>query len=66
MSLLITLFGISCVGAVVAEPLVGALGAGWLFTGVGMIAAVSSAAAVWAMGRFGPRWRVAMDRQLGE
>lgn len=53
----------SCVGAVVAQPLISAIGNGWLFTGVGVIAAASSAV-VWAMRRFGPRWRQTMDREL--
>ena len=53
----------SCVGAVVAQPLINAIGNGWLFTGVGCIAMASSVV-VWAMRRFGPRWRQAMDREL--
>lgn len=53
----------SCVGAVVAQPLISAIGNGWLFTGVGVIAAASSVV-VWAMRRFGPRWRQTMDREL--
>lgn len=54
----------SCVGAVTAQPLISAIGNGWLFTGVGVITMASSVV-VWAMRRFGPRWRVEMDRQLG-
>lgn len=53
----------SCVGAVVAQPLIAAIGNGWLFTGVGVIAAGSSVV-VWAMRRFGPQWRERMDREL--
>ena len=53
----------SCVGAVVAQPLIAAIGNGWLFTGVGVIAAGSSVV-VWAMRRFGPHWRERMDREL--
>lgn len=53
----------SCVGAIVAEPLVSAIGNGWLFTGVGLLAMASSSV-IWAMRRFGPGWRVEMDRQL--
>lgn len=45
----------SCVGAIVAQPLISAIGNGWLFTGVGVIAAASSVV-VWAMRRFGPRY----------
>ena len=53
----------SCVGAVVAQPLIAAIGNGWLFTGVGVIATASSVV-VWAMRRFGPQWRERMDREL--
>ena len=53
----------SCVGAVVAQPLIEAIGNGWLFTGVGVIAALSSIV-IWAMRRFGPRWRERMVREL--
>ena len=54
----------SCVGAVAAQPLIEAIGNGWLFTGVGVIAAASSVV-VWAMRRFGPRWKVRMVEELG-
>ena len=53
----------SCVGAIIAQPLISAIGNGWLFTGVGVIAAASSVV-VWAMRRFGPRWRQVMDEKL--
>ena len=53
----------SFIGAVVAQPLIAAIGNGWLFTGVGVIAACSSIV-VWAMRRFGPKWRERMDREL--
>ncbi|KAG8529466.1 uncharacterized protein KY384_006103 [Bacidia gigantensis] len=54
----------SCIGSVVAQPLIDAIGNGWLFTGVGVIAA-SSSVVVWAMSRFGPRWRERMNHELG-
>ena len=53
----------SFIGAVVAQPLIAAIGNGWLFTGVGLIAACSSIV-VWAMRKFGPKWRERMDREL--
>ncbi|KAK4692634.1 hypothetical protein P7C71_g4613, partial [Lecanoromycetidae sp. Uapishka_2] len=53
----------SCVGAVVAQPLIGVIGDGWLFTGVGVIAAGSSVV-VWAMRRYASVWRERMDREL--
>ena len=53
----------SCVGGVVAQPLLDAIGNGWLFTGLGVIAAASSIV-IWAMRRFGPRWRETMVASL--
>ncbi len=53
----------SCIGAVVAQPLISVIGNGWLFTGVGVIAAGSSAV-VWAMRRYASVWRERMDREL--
>ncbi|KAI4133145.1 MAG: hypothetical protein LQ338_000410 [Usnochroma carphineum] len=53
----------SCVGAVAAGPLISAIGNGWLFTGLGIIAMCSSIV-VWAMRRYGPKWRTVMDREL--
>jgi MFS family permease len=53
----------SCIGAVVAQPLISVIGNGWLFTGVGVIAAGSSAV-VWAMKRYASVWRERMDREL--
>ena len=54
----------SFVGAVVSEPLISTIGDGWLFTGLGVIAMASSIV-IWAMKRFGPRWRATMDAQGG-
>ncbi|KAK3325596.1 major facilitator superfamily domain-containing protein [Apodospora peruviana] len=56
----------SCVGAVVAEPLITALGNGWLCTMVGLFAWVTGNAAIWLLKRNGPRWRAAMDQALSE
>jgi MFS family permease len=53
----------SFIGAIVAQPLIAAIGNGWVFTGLGVIAA-SGGVVVWAMRRFGPRWRETMDREL--
>lgn len=56
---------ISGMGAFAAEPLLRALGNGWLFTVVGGVGLASSAV-VWAMRRFGARWRVGMRKAMGE
>lgn len=54
----------SCVGTIVSEPLIVAIGNGWLFTGLGVISLVSGCLTIWAMKRFGPHWRISMDKQL--
>ena len=53
----------SCVGAIVAVPIIDAIGNGWLFT---ILAAwtLSSSLSIWAMKHYGPRWREKMDREL--
>jgi len=53
----------SCVGAIVAAPVIKAVGNGWLFTILGVWALLSSLT-IWAMRRFGPKWRETMDREL--
>jgi multidrug resistance protein len=55
----------SCVGGIVASPLIDAIGNGWLFTGLG-VWAMGSGAVVWALRRFGPRWREEMDRKMNK
>jgi multidrug resistance protein len=54
----------SCVGSVVTEPLIVAVGNGWLFTGVTVIAVVVGGGTMWSMKYLGPKWRVAMDKRL--
>lgn len=54
----------SCVGSVIAQPLIDAMGNGWLCTMVALFALLTGNAAVWALRRFGPRWREDMDRRL--
>ncbi|EGP92660.1 uncharacterized protein MYCGRDRAFT_22912, partial [Zymoseptoria tritici IPO323] len=51
----------SCVGTIVTEPLIVAIGNGWLFLGLGVISLVSGGLTIWAMKRFGPRWREGME-----
>ena len=55
----------SCVGAIVSAPLIDAIGNGWLFTILG-IWALSSSIVIWAMRRFGPKWRIDMDKKMSE
>lgn len=56
----------SCVGSVVAQPLIDAMGNGWLCTMVGLIAWVTGNAAIWALKKKGAKWRVSMDRKLNK
>ncbi|KAL2196516.1 major facilitator superfamily domain-containing protein [Corynascus similis CBS 632.67] len=56
----------SCVGSVIAQPLIDAMGNGWLCTMVALFALLTGSAAVWALRRFGAKWREDMDRRLGE
>ena len=53
----------SCLGAVTAEPLLSAIGNGWLFTGLGVISLASSIV-IWAMRKYGPKWRERMDKEM--
>ncbi|KAI9740842.1 MAG: hypothetical protein M1818_004447 [Claussenomyces sp. TS43310] len=53
----------SCVGGIVASPLINAIGDDWVFTGLGIIC-LSSSGIIYAMGRFGPKWRVEMDKKI--
>lgn len=55
----------SCIGAFVGVPLIDAIGNGWLFTILG-IWAFSSSVVIWAMRRFGSRWRVSMMQKLND
>lgn len=51
----------SCVGSVVAEPLISAIGNGWMFTGLAVISFVWGSTCIWAMTKYGERWRTRMD-----
>ncbi|RFU29913.1 hypothetical protein B7463_g6449, partial [Scytalidium lignicola] len=55
---------LSCIGGVVAQPLISAIGNGWLFTGLAVICWISAFSVVWAMRRYGPKWRPQMDRHF--
>lgn len=56
----------SCVGSLIAQPLIEAMGDGWLCTMVGLFALVTGTAAVWALRRYGAHWREEMDRKLNQ
>ncbi len=54
----------ACIGGVVGQDLVEALGDGWLFTIMGLWA-LSSGFVVFAMRRWAPKWRAEMNEKLG-
>jgi hypothetical protein len=54
----------SCVGGIIADPLIRAIGNGWLCTILGIVALVSGAFVIWAMKKFGEKWREEMDRKM--
>jgi MFS family permease len=56
----------SCVGGIIADPLIRALGNGWLCTILGIVALVSGIVVIWAMKRFGEHWREEMDKKMEE
>ncbi|KAK0719530.1 major facilitator superfamily transporter [Lasiosphaeris hirsuta] len=56
----------SCVGGIVSKPLIDAMGNGWLCTMVGLFAWITGNAAIWALKRRAPAWRVSMDNALSK
>ncbi|KAJ8608096.1 hypothetical protein MRB53_039845 [Persea americana] len=48
---------LSCVGTIVAQPLIVAIGTGWLFTILGLVCLFSGIFTILAIKRFGPSWR---------
>ena len=56
----------SSVGSIVAQPLIDVMGNGWLCTTVGLFAWVTGNAAILALRKRAPAWRVSMDEALGK
>ena len=54
----------SCIGSAVTEPLMRAIGNGWLFTGFGVIALISGVFSMLVMKKYGDRWRITMDKNM--
>lgn len=53
---------LGCVGAIIATPLIDAIGNGWLFTILALVS-YASAFVIVAIRVWGPRWRKSMERQ---
>jgi len=54
----------SCVGGVIAAPLINAIGNGWLCTILGIVSLISGCVVISSMKKYGDRWRVQMDRKM--
>ncbi|OHE95327.1 major facilitator superfamily transporter [Colletotrichum orchidophilum] len=56
----------SCIGAIAAQPVINAIGNGWLFTILGIFTWVSGYICVWTLRRKAPEWRKSMDAALNK
>jgi hypothetical protein len=54
----------SCVGGIVAAPLINAIGDGWLCTILGLVSLISGIIVIWAMKRYSDGWRKEMDKKM--
>ncbi|GKT90844.1 major facilitator superfamily transporter [Colletotrichum tofieldiae] len=54
----------SCIGAIAAQPVINAIGNGWLFTILGIFTWVSGYICVWTLRRNAPKWRKSMDEAM--
>ncbi|KAG9254550.1 major facilitator superfamily domain-containing protein [Emericellopsis atlantica] len=55
---------LSCVGTVVANPWINAMGVGWVFTIISLFCLVAGFLGIWALRRNAQKWRKAMDKAL--
>lgn len=56
----------SCVGTIAAQPVIDAIGDGWLFTILGLFTWVTGYLCIWILKKKAPTWRIAMDKALNE
>lgn len=56
----------SCVGTIVAQPLINAMGIGWLCTMIGLFAWITGNLAIWMLKRNATKWRESMDKALSK
>jgi MFS family permease len=56
----------ACVGSLVAEPLINAIGNGWLFTILGIWTLLSGPIVIWAMINFGDKWRKSSAERMAK
>jgi hypothetical protein len=55
----------SFTGAMIADPVLSAIGNGWFMTILGVWSVITGFAALAAMGRWGEQWRAVMVEKLG-
>ena len=55
---------LSCVGTVVANPWINAMGVGWVFTIISLFCLVAGFLGIWTLRRNAQKWRTAMDKAL--
>ncbi|KAI1381011.1 major facilitator superfamily transporter multidrug resistance [Hypoxylon crocopeplum] len=56
----------SCTGGIVGQPLIDAMGIGWLMTMVGLIAWLSGNICIWLLRKNSRKWREQMDKALSQ
>ncbi|WYZ41641.1 hypothetical protein EsH8_V_000536 [Colletotrichum jinshuiense] len=54
----------SCIGAIAAQPVINAIGTGWLFTILGIFTWVTGYICIWTLKKKSPEWRKSMDKAL--
>lgn len=54
----------SCVGGVVAAPIIHAIGNGWICTILAIVAFISGVGVIWSMKHYGPKWREEMEKKI--
>lgn len=55
----------SCVGIIVTQPLINAIGVGWLCTMLALFSLISGNLCIFLLSRYASRWRKAMDEKMG-
>ena len=57
---------LSCTGGIVGQPLIDAIGVGWLMTALGLFCWLSGNVTIWLLRRNSRKWREQMDRALSD
>ncbi|RYP79454.1 hypothetical protein DL769_002963 [Monosporascus sp. CRB-8-3] len=55
---------LSCTGGIVGQPLIDAMGVGWLMTALGLVCWLSGNLVIWLLRRNSQKWRTQMDEAL--